>query len=82
MCARLVGLPDKGEALEGEHRRVREADAPRAEPAALGLLRAMQVPDSTLDRRSEGARAPEPADIGESTKGANKNTTHSISAAR
>ena len=49
VCARLVRFADEREALRGEHRRVREADAPRADPAALEGLCFVKVVDCSLD---------------------------------
>ena len=44
-----VRLADEGERLERELRRVREADAPRAEPRAIGLLHLVEVVGSLRD---------------------------------
>jgi hypothetical protein len=38
----LVCFTDKGKALQGEHRRISKANAPRAHPTAFGLLDDMQ----------------------------------------
>ena len=45
----LVRLPDERERLARELRGVREADAPRADPAALEGLRFVEVVDCPLD---------------------------------
>ena len=45
----LVRLAHERERLERELRRVREADAPRAEPRAFGLLHLVEVVDGLRD---------------------------------
>ena len=47
--ARLVRLTHEREALECELRRIREADAPRTNPAAVRLLRTVDIPDGSGD---------------------------------
>ena len=43
----LVCFPNKGKALQGEHRCIRKANAPRAHPASFGLLKSIQKRYST-----------------------------------
>ena len=51
--ARLIRLADEGQALRGEHGGIGEADAPGADPAALGCLRVMDVLDGVADGAAE-----------------------------